>query len=129
MNCVLNVYGCCVNEFGYELYVGHFFDFFRTAKIISLKLNLREMDILFYYFLILNGIAFILIGYDKHLAKTQKQRISERNLLGFVFFGGTIGSGLAMLAFRHKTAKKSYLLKFWVIVIFQILISWFYLNK
>ncbi|WP_269243726.1 DUF1294 domain-containing protein [Flavobacterium limnophilum] len=87
------------------------------------------MDILFYYFLILNGIAFILIGYDKHLAKTQKQRISERILLTFVLFGGTIGSGLGMLIFRHKTAKKSYLLKFWLIVIVQILIGWFYLYK
>jgi uncharacterized membrane protein YsdA (DUF1294 family) len=87
------------------------------------------MDILFYYFFILNGIAFILMGYDKHLAKTQKRRISERTLLTFVFFGGTIGSGLAMLVFRYKTAKKSYLLKFWMIVIGQILVCWLYLNN
>ena len=69
------------------------------------------------------------MGYDKHLAKTQKRRISERTLLGCVFFGGTIGSGLAMLTFRHKTAKKSYLLKFWLIAILQLFMSWFYLNK
>ncbi|PJJ10168.1 uncharacterized membrane protein YsdA (DUF1294 family) [Flavobacterium sp. 1] len=87
------------------------------------------MDILFYYFLILNGIAFMLMAYDKHLAKCQKQRISERTLLSIVLFGGTIGSGLAMLTFRHKTVKKSYLLKFWLIVIVQILISWFYLGN
>jgi uncharacterized membrane protein YsdA (DUF1294 family) len=87
------------------------------------------MNILFSYFLILNGIAFTLTAYDKHLAKAQKRRIPERTLLSFVFFGGTIGSGLAMLIFRHKTAKKSYLLKFWLIVIVQILIGWFYLYK
>jgi uncharacterized membrane protein YsdA (DUF1294 family) len=87
------------------------------------------MDILFYCFFILNGMAFIIMAYDKHLAKTQKQRISERTLLSFVFLGGTIGSGLAMLAFRHKTAKRSYLVKFWMIVIVQILIGWFYLYK
>ena len=87
------------------------------------------MGILFYYFLILNGMAFTLTTYDKHLAKSQKQRISELTLLGFTFFGGTIGYGLAMLIFRHKTAKKSYLLKFWLIVIVQILIGWFYLYK
>lgn len=69
------------------------------------------------------------MAFDKHLAKTQKQRISERTLLSFVFWGGTIGSGLAMLAFRHKMAKKNYLLKFWMIVIVQILIGWFYLYK
>lgn len=80
------------------------------------------MDILFYYFLILNGIAFMLMGYDKHLAKAKKQRISERTLLSFVFFGGTIGSGLAMFIFRHKTSKISYLWKFWLIIAIQILI-------
>ena len=74
-------------------------------------------------------MAFVQIAYDKHLVKIQKQRISERSLLGFVFIGGTIGSGLAMLIFRHKTAKKSYLLKFWLIVIVQILITWLYLSN
>lgn len=87
------------------------------------------MDSLFCYFLILNGMAFTLVAYDKHLAKTQKQRISERTLLGCVFFGGTIGSGLAMLFFRHKTAKKSYLLKFWLIIVIQLLAGSLYLNN
>ena len=79
------------------------------------------MNLLFYFFLILNGIAFTLIAYDKHLAKAQKQRISELTLLSFVFCGGTVGSGLAMLIFRHKTSKIGYLLKFWGIVLIQLL--------
>ncbi|MDD5149140.1 MAG: DUF1294 domain-containing protein [Flavobacterium sp.] len=86
------------------------------------------MNILFCYFLILNGIAFTLTAYDKHLAKAQKRRFSERPLLSFVFFGGTIGSGLAMLIFRHKTSKKSYLLKFWLIIVMQLLAGYLYLN-
>jgi len=86
------------------------------------------MDILFYCFLILNGMAFSLMAYDKYLAKTQKQRISELALLSFVFVGGTIGSGLAMLVYRHKTSKISYLWKFWGIVFIQVLIAflWVY---
>lgn len=76
--------------------------------------------ILFYCFLIINTLAFILIAYDKYLAKNQKRRISEKTLLSFVLIGGTIGSGLAMLTFRHKIAKTSYLWKFWGIVILQI---------
>jgi uncharacterized membrane protein YsdA (DUF1294 family) len=86
------------------------------------------MDILFYYFLILNGMAFVLTSYDKHLAKAQKQRISERTLLSFVFFGGTIGSGLAMLIFRHKTSKISYLWKFWGILFIQGLLVFLWYN-
>ena len=71
---------------------------------------------------ILNALAFIFIGIDKWLAIKQKRRISEQTLLTFVLLGGTIGSGLAMLAFRHKTAKMSYLWRFWIIVMLQILI-------
>ena len=68
-------------------------------------------------------MAFILTAYDKYSAKAQKQRISELTLLSFVFFGGTFGSALAMLIFRHKTSKISYLWKFWGIVFVQILIA------
>ena len=85
-----------------------------------MNLIFSEMNVLLCSFLILNGIAFLLIGYDKYLAKKHKQRISERTLLSFVFIGGIIGSGLAMLIFNHKTSKISYLWKFWGIVILQI---------
>jgi uncharacterized membrane protein YsdA (DUF1294 family) len=86
------------------------------------------MDVLFYFLLILNGMAFSLTAYDKYLAKTQKQRISELTLLSFVFFGGTIGSGLAMLIFRHKTSKIAFLWKFWGIVFIQALIALWWLK-
>jgi uncharacterized membrane protein YsdA (DUF1294 family) len=90
------------------------------AKILSLSFYYGPIMLLLSTFLILNIIAFILIGYDKYLAKNNQHRISEKTLLSFVFFGGTIGSGLAMLIFRHKTSKGSYLLKFWSIVLIQI---------
>jgi uncharacterized membrane protein YsdA (DUF1294 family) len=85
------------------------------------------MNLLFCYFFSLNAIGFLLTAYDKHLAKAQKKRISERTLLGCVFFGGTIGSGLAMFVFRHKTSKTSYLYKYWGIVMLHILMIylWF----
>lgn len=85
------------------------------------------MTILFYYFLLLNIFGFVVIAYDKWQAKKHKKRIPEKVLLSFVFFGGTIGSGLAMLLFRHKIAKASYLFKFSVILIIQIIILfWIY---
>ena len=61
--------------------------------------------ILFYTFLALNLFAFLIMGYDKYLAKKHKKRIPEKTLLGLVLIGGTIGSGLGILIFRHKTAK------------------------
>lgn len=78
------------------------------------------MTILFEFFLLLNVFGFVVIAYDKYLAKKHKRRIPEKILLGCVLFGGTIGSGLAMLTFRHKTSKTSYLWKFWSILFIQI---------
>ena len=88
------------------------------------------MIVLFYLFLFLNVISFILIGYDKYLAKKHKSRISENTILTFVLIGGTIGSGIAMLVFRHKTAKESYLWKFWTVALIQIVLIFtlFYLD-
>jgi uncharacterized membrane protein YsdA (DUF1294 family) len=78
--------------------------------------------ILFYYFLILNFLAFLVLGYDKRLAIKNQRRIPEKTLLTFVFMGGTIGSVLGMLLFKHKTSKESYLLKFYGIITIQVFV-------
>ncbi|WP_426094205.1 DUF1294 domain-containing protein [Flavobacterium sp. DSR2-3-3] len=80
------------------------------------------MSFLFWYFSLINLFAFSIIAVDKRLAIQQKWRISERYLLFTSVFGGTIGSGLAMLLFRHKTSKESFLLRFYGIILIQILI-------
>jgi uncharacterized membrane protein YsdA (DUF1294 family) len=46
------------------------------------------------------------IVYDKFLAKNQKRRILNV-LFKFVFLGGTIGSGIAMLLLDIKQPKKA----------------------
>ena len=74
----------------------------------------------FYILLAINVFAFGLMGYDKNLSKHKQHRISEKALLTSALIGGSIGSGLGMLYFRHKTVKKSYLVKFWGIVFVQI---------
>ena len=75
----------------------------------------------FLILLIINIFAFGLMGYDKYLAKNNQRRISEKALLTSALIGGSIGSGLGMLYFRHKTAKTSYQIKFFGIVIVQII--------
>lgn len=72
--------------------------------------------------LAVNICAFLLMGYDKKLAQTRQRRISEKALLTSALLGGSIGSGIGMLYFRHKTSKNSYLVKFWSIVIIQIIV-------
>ncbi|MDI5898073.1 DUF1294 domain-containing protein [Flavobacterium yafengii] len=87
------------------------------------------MSFLFWYFPLINLVAFSTTGLDKWLAVKQKWRISERNLLFTSILGGTIGSGLAMLFFKHKTSKKTFLLKFFLIGILQFFIVYFYVIK
>ena len=78
------------------------------------------MEVLLVLFFVINGIAFILAGYDKYLAIKNKRRIPENTLFFFEAIGGTIGLLLAMLLFRHKTSKSSFIIKFTIILIIQI---------
>lgn len=71
----------------------------------------------------------MITGYDKYLAKAHKRRIPEKTLFSFVAFGGTIGAGIAMLFFRHKTAKSSFLWKYFGITAFQIVLIYFLFYK
>jgi uncharacterized membrane protein YsdA (DUF1294 family) len=80
------------------------------------------LQYLIYIFLSLNVFSFIITAFDKVLAIKKHTRISEKWLLMFVGFGGTIGALLAMLIFSHKTSKSTYLLKFAFIILLQILL-------
>ncbi|HEY4629197.1 DUF1294 domain-containing protein [Flavobacterium sp.] len=83
------------------------------------------MNELFYYFLAVNILSFSITGIDKWYAVRQKFRVSEKILLVFVLIGGTIGSAIAMLLFRHKISKLSYLSKFFAVVLLQIAVFYF----
>lgn len=55
------------------------------------------------YILFINIISFILMFIDKKKAIKKKWRISEQTLLSLSFIGGSLGTYLAMILFRHKT--------------------------
>jgi uncharacterized membrane protein YsdA (DUF1294 family) len=80
------------------------------------------MQLLYFYFLATTVISFILVGYDKYLARNKKRRIAENSLLLLALFGGSIGTSFGMWVFKHKTSKRSFLWKFWSIVLFQLLV-------
>lgn len=65
-------------------------------------------EILVIYLLVINCVAFILYGSDKHKAKKGKWRIPEKTLLGIAFAGGALGALLGMKAFHHKTLHTSF---------------------
>ena len=82
------------------------------------------MNILLLYFLIVNMITFASAGYDKYLAIKNKRRISENTLFLMAFLGGSPGMLLGMLVFNHKTNKSSFIIKFTILFLIQILISY-----
>lgn len=57
-------------------------------------------------------MAFLLFGYDKLLAARSGSRVSEFQLVLVSALGGWLGGLLALLVFHHKTAKRSFQLKF-----------------
>ena len=78
------------------------------------------MEYFFTYFLLINAITFAVAGSDKYLAVNGKFRIAEKTLFTLAFFGGSVGLLLAMLIFRHKISKGSFIVKFAGILVLQI---------
>lgn len=55
------------------------------------------------YLILVNLIAFALMGVDKSRARRHKWRIPEKTLFLSALLGGSIGSIAGMQVFRHKT--------------------------
>ena len=66
------------------------------------------MDYLLIYLITINALGFTLMLADKHKAQKNKWRIPEFVLLCVAYFGGGIGSLLAMHLVRHKTKKEAF---------------------
>ncbi|MBR1769787.1 MAG: DUF1294 domain-containing protein [Bacteroidales bacterium] len=63
------------------------------------------------YLCLVNVITFFMYFVDKRRSKskkTSKRRISEANLLFWAFIGGSLGAGLSMRFFRHKTKHRKF---------------------
>ncbi len=76
------------------------------------------------YFIFVNLVTFIIYGFDKIQALTNNKnisRVSEVKLLLLAVFGGSLGALISMLLFRHKIKKLSFVIKFILIIIVQIL--------
>lgn len=64
------------------------------------------------YFLGMNGLLFVLIGFDKLCAVMRKWRVPEKTLLGIGLFGGGFGGLLGLVIFNHKKRKHYFMWTF-----------------
>ena len=85
------------------------------------------------YLLVINLIAFLMMGLDKWRAKHDGWRISEKALFLSALVGGSLGSILGMQVFRHKTQHWYFRFGMPLILILQLalagwLVWWIYLR-
>ncbi|WP_027093140.1 DUF1294 domain-containing protein [Cohnella thermotolerans] len=66
------------------------------------------MTVIIGYLLIVNFIAFGMMGYDKGRAKAKMRRVPEKNLFLVAAVGGALGAWLGMRTYRHKTKHASF---------------------
>ncbi len=87
------------------------------------------MKLLCAYLFLINVIGFVLMGADKRRAKTGRWRVPEASLFGTALLGGSVGSLLGMLAFRHKTRHASFVTGMPLILIAQLAAAWYLLFR
>ena len=73
------------------------------------------------FIIIMSTLSFFLMALDKLKAVKNGWRIPEKTLLLLSLFGGSIGTLLGMLVFRHKIRKAKFFLGIPLILLLQIL--------
>ena len=73
------------------------------------------------YLLTVNALGFLVMLYDKYLAKNNLRRIPEKSLFGIALLGGSAGCIAGMYTVRHKTRHKSFTLGMPAILAAQLL--------
>lgn len=81
------------------------------------------------YIAAINLCAVILYLYDKIISRTGKGRVPEMVLHTVALCGGSLGALFAAIVLRHKTAKQSFMLTAWAILLAQALIIGFLTYK
>ena len=77
------------------------------------------------YFMIVNCLAFALMGIDKGRAKKGAWRIPEKTLFLSALIGGSIGAILGMQVFRHKTKHWYFRFGMPLILVLQLILGAF----
>ncbi|WP_212935777.1 DUF1294 domain-containing protein [Bacillus hominis] len=72
------------------------------------------------YFIIINFIAFSMMGLDKRKAKKKQWRTPESTLFLSAAAGGAVGAWIGMYMFHHKTHKNKFVFGMPVLVIITV---------
>ena len=78
------------------------------------------VSIFFFYLIAINLLAAGIFIWDKHNARKDRQRISEKTLHWLEFFGGVFAIIFCMYFFHHKNKKVSYFLISYILLFLWI---------
>lgn len=87
------------------------------------------MKYLLLYLLLINAVAFFLMLADKRKAKKNLWRIPEATLMMSAVLGGSVGALAGMNMFRHKTKHLKFTLGIPAILIAQIVLAVWLMNR
>ena len=80
-------------------------------------------QIIAYYLMVINIVAFLVYGIDKWKARKSLWRIREASLLMLAVLGGSIGAWLGMKVWHHKTQHKKFRYGIPAIIIIQLALT------
>jgi uncharacterized membrane protein YsdA (DUF1294 family) len=86
------------------------------------------------YLAAVNVITFAMYAWDKRAAGRNRRRVPERSLLAAALLGGSPAAFVAGRTLRHKTVKRSFRIRFAVVVVLQFALIglatyWIYGNR
>jgi uncharacterized membrane protein YsdA (DUF1294 family)/cold shock CspA family protein len=76
----------------------------------------------FVVYLVMSALTFWYYAHDKQQAEDQRYRVTERWLHQLEALGGWPGALVAQAYFRHKTKKLIYQIKFWLMVLINVML-------
>ena len=83
----------------------------------------RGEQIFILYIILISLIGFVLMGIDKYKAAKEKWRIKELTFMIISLIGGSIGTMIGMIIFKHKINKKKFSIGVPLLYIFNLIIN------
>lgn len=83
-------------------------------------MNLESFIVI--YLILINLLAFGVMGWDKSKARRRVWRIPEKTLFFIALLGGSIGGIAGMQYFRHKTKHGKFVYGFPAIFVIQVIV-------